>query len=85
MEWSIITVIISMVGLLTAIITPIIKLNSTISKLTTQMDNLLSGLTDFKQRYKEHLEELHSMDEQQNQQLANHEHRITILESAEKN
>lgn len=39
-EWTIVTVIISLIALVTAIVTPIIKLNTTITKLTVVVDGI---------------------------------------------
>ena len=39
-EWTIVTVIISLIALVTAIITPIIKLNTTITRLTVVVDGI---------------------------------------------
>ena len=39
-EWTIVTVIISLIALVTAIITPIIKLNTTITRLTAVVDGI---------------------------------------------
>lgn len=51
MEWTVVTVIIALVGLLGGIVTPIIKLNSTITKLTAQVESFIKGLDEFKARY----------------------------------
>jgi uncharacterized protein (DUF2141 family) len=40
MEWTVVTVIIALIGLVTAIITPLIKLNTTITKLTVIVDGI---------------------------------------------
>ena len=80
-EWTVVTVIVSLVGLLVAVATPIIKLNSTITKLTTQMENFMSGLDEFKKRYTSQLAELKETHEDIYGKVNNHEHRITVLET----
>lgn len=44
-EWTIVTVIIALVGLLAAVIKPILKLNATITRLTESVDTLEKQLS----------------------------------------
>lgn len=85
MEWTVVTVIISLVGLLIAIITPIIKLNSTITKLTTQVDSFIKGLEEFKLRYTNQLTEFKNTHDDLYDKVDDHEHRITVLETTNTN
>lgn len=85
MEWTVVTVIISLVGLLIAIITPIIKLNSTITKLTTQVDSFIKGLEEFKVRYTNQLTEFKNTHDELYDKVDDHEHRITVLETTNTN
>ena len=80
MEWNIVTVIISLVGLFVAVATPIIKLNSTIAKLTAQMESFMNGLAEFKTRYTNQLHEFKQTHEDIYEKVDDHEHRITKLE-----
>lgn len=79
-EWGVVGVIIAMVGLIISVATPMIKLNSTLTKLITQMDNFSNGLAAFQVRYKEQLASQKEINETQQKELDNHEHRITVLE-----
>lgn len=81
-EWGVVGVLIALVGLIVTVATPLIKLNATIVKLTSQMESLLTNLEQFKTRYKEHLTELTQANQRQDMQIADHEHRITVLESS---
>ena len=79
-EWGVVGVIIALVGLLAAVVKPIINLNASIVKLTDQVANILSGLEEFKKRYTSHLNELRAADEKQQKELNDHESRICVLE-----
>lgn len=84
MEWTIVTVIVSLVGLLIAIGTPIVKLNSTITKLTTQIDFFINGLNEFKKRYTNQVDSCKKKHADIYDKVNDHEHRITILETTNK-
>lgn len=81
MEWTVVTVIVSLVGLLVMVATPIIKLNSTITKLTTQMEIFMNSLDEFKMRYSNQLHEFNKTHEDIYGKVNNHEKRITVLET----
>lgn len=72
MEWQIVTVIITLVSFGTAIIKPMLKLNSSIVKLTDAVESLELNGSEIKDIVKEHEDRL---DE--------HEKRIIILEQKE--
>lgn len=84
MEWTVVTVIVSLVGLLAAVATPIARLNSTIAKLTTQMETFMNGLDEFKKRYTNQLQEFKETHDDIYEKVDNHEHRITVLETTNK-
>ena len=81
MEWTVVTVIIALVGLFAAVAGPMIKLNSTIVKLITRMDAFQEGLEGFKKRYTEQLAEFRETHDDLYDRVDDHEHRITILET----
>lgn len=81
MEWTVVTVIIALVGLLGGIVTPIIKLNSTITKLTAQVESFIKGLDEFKARYTSQLKEFKQTHDDLYEKVDDHEHRITKLET----
>jgi len=81
MEWTVVTVIVSLVGLFAAVATPIIKLNSTITKLSTQMENFMRGLGEFKARYTNQLTECKRTHDELYEKVEHHEQRITVLET----
>ena len=70
MEWQIVTVIITLISFGTAIIKPMLKLNSSIVKLTDAVENLELNGSEIKDIVKEH-----------ENKLDDHEKRIIILEN----
>lgn len=56
-EWTVLTVLISIVGLIGTVATPMIKLTSCINKLSGQVETLLKNLEEFKERYQKNLDE----------------------------
>lgn len=80
-EWTVVTVIVALVGLVVTVATPMIKLNSTITALSSQVKILLDNLDEFKTRYKEQLKELNDTDQKLFGSINDHEVRISRLET----
>lgn len=80
-EWTVVTVIVALVGLVVTVATPMIKLNSTITALSSQVKLLLDNLDEFKTRYKEQLKELNATDQKLFGLINDHETRISKLET----
>lgn len=72
MEWQIVTTIITLVSFGVAVIKPILKLNSSIVKLTDAVESLEFNGSEIKTIVKEH-----------ESKLDDHEKRIIILEQKE--
>ena len=83
-EWGVVGVLVALVGLISAVTAPLIKLNSSIVALTNQVENILDGLGEFKKRYVDNLNELKAADGEMQGRLDDHEHRITVLETSDK-
>lgn len=83
-EWTVVGVIVTLVGLIVAIVKPLLTLNGSIVKLTEEVGNILSGLEAFKKRYVENLTELKTADKKMQEKLDNHEVRIVKLEEHRK-
>lgn len=66
-------------GALIAIITPIIKLNSSIVSLTVKIDNLVNDLTRNEKRITEHGKEIEVLEAK----VQNHDLRISVLEKSQ--
>lgn len=80
-EWGVVSVIVVLLGLIASVSGPMLKLNSTITKLTTKMDDFGSGLEHFQGRYKEHLKNQDGINRQTEKKLDDHEIRITVIET----
>lgn len=66
-------------GALIAVITPIIKLNSSIVSLTVKIDNLVNDLTRNEKRITEHGKEIEVLEAK----VQNHDLRISVLEKTQ--
>jgi len=73
MEWTVVTVIIALVGLFMTVGKPVINLNSSITRLQDAIDEL-----------REDIKVLTSRTDNQEERLQNHETRISILEEKQK-
>ena len=82
MEWEVVGVIVVLVGLIASVSGPMLKLNSTLTRLTTKMESFTEGLDKFQGRYKDHLKEQGEINEKHQAELDDHEHRITVLEAS---
>lgn len=87
MEWQIVTVIIALVSLIAAIAGPLVKLNNTITKLSTIIDHAIDRLKKLEQddeemqaSSKEAHKRIHARIDDQAKTLQDHEIRINNLE-----
>ncbi len=80
MEWEIVTVIIALVGLLATVTKPIMKLTNTI----TQLNDTCKTLEERMEKFENHNHDSHvkiwAHNDKQDEQIAEHENRISILE-----
>ena len=80
MEWEVITVIIALVGLLATVTKPIMKLTNTITKLNDTCEHLEAKMEKFENHNHDSHVRLWNHNNEQDEQLADHEYRISILE-----
>ncbi len=80
-EWTVITVIIALIALVTAIITPIIKLNTTITRLTVVVDGIEKRYSGVASLNTEAHCEIHKKIDEHGEKIGEHETRISVLES----
>ena len=80
MEWTTITVIISLVGLGAAVIKPIVSLTQSITKLTVVVERLERELDDQSEHSRESHKRLWDHNEEQDNRLDDHERRIHDIE-----
>lgn len=83
-EWTVVGVLISLIGLIAVVVKPMLNLNASITRLTTLLDNVtreLQMITD--KNAKGHDRIWHKLTEQDGV-LGLHEHRLTVLEEHQK-
>ena len=80
MEWEIVTVIIALVGLLATVTKPIMNLTNTITKLNDTCQSLEERMEKFERHNRDSHVKLWSRNDKQDEQLAEHENRISLLE-----
>ena len=78
-EWGVLGVIITVGGLLATVITPIINLTKSITKLTVVVENLSKDMESQRTSTKR----LWAHNDEQDEKLCDHETRLQLLERAE--
>ncbi len=78
-EWQVVGVIVALVGLVSAIVAPIIKLNTSITKLTVLLDGLKSNQDSYEQRNREAHKRIWEHNDEQDEMLHKHETDIQLL------
>ena len=79
-EWTVFLALTALVGFGVTIITPILKLNTTITKLTTIVDLVKDNLRELTTDNSEGHKRLWDKTNEQDRLLADHEGRIKIIE-----
>ena len=87
MEWNVVGVLVTLAGLAAAVGGPVLKLNGSITRLTTLLQAIEHRLDELEQGAKEqrtHAAESHrriwAHNDEQDDRLEDHEKRITLLE-----
>lgn len=81
-EWGVVLVIISVVGLIAAVTGPIVKLNTSITKLTVMMGNVTGDLDELTTKNSKSHERIHEKLERHDGAINDHDKRIHVLERA---
>lgn len=79
-EWGVVGVIIALAGLVSAIVAPLIKLNTTITKLTVIVERLEHAQTAQETKASESHRRLWDHNGEQDKRLDDHERRISAVE-----
>lgn len=85
MEWTVVGVIVTLVGLGAAIVPPIIKLNTSIVKLTDSNDRLSEKLTSMETSNTSEHRRIWTAVDKNHGHINDHETRISVLEDRERN
>ena len=80
MEWQVVGVIVVLAGLAGTIVTPLLRLNTAITRLTVTMERLTRDLDRQKDSDREAHRRLWNKNDRQDQRLSDHETRIMGLE-----
>lgn len=79
-EWTVVTVIIALVGLFATVTKPIMSFNASIVKLTTKFDNLVESNKALDKKNTEIHDGIRSDIDTLKETSTDHESRITVLE-----
>lgn len=79
-QWDIVTVLAAVVGLFAAVGAPVIRLNATMTRLSTLVETLEEKVDSQAASSKESHRRLWAHNDEQDGKLNDHEKRITILE-----
>lgn len=79
-EWTIVGVIVTLIGLVTAIIKPLITLNSVITRLTEVVKHLETNLCNLTEKNATSHGQIWEHLGEQDEQLHDHETRLTVIE-----
>ena len=79
-EWTVFLVLAAIAGFGVSIITPILKLNTTITKLTTVIDVVKDNLKGLTYENAESHKRLWSKNNEQDKAISDHEGRIKVIE-----
>lgn len=87
MEWQVFGVIVALLGFVVAVVTPILKLNTSITKLTVTMESMSKDLINDREKSRDAhkniwagIEAVEKKNTEQDLTLSNHEQRIKVLE-----
>ena len=84
-EWEVVGVIAALVAFAISIGTPIIRLNTSITRLIDRLNNLDESMDELTVRNHKSHERIWQHNDEQDDKLNDHETRITILERREEN
>lgn len=80
-QWNVVLVLISILGLVTAITAPIVKLNTNITKLTVTISSIDEKMRSFDKDNSKSHDRLWRQLEEGKTTVTDHEKRITIIET----
>ena len=86
-EWQVFGDIVALFGFVVAVVTPILKLNTSITKLTVTMESMSKDLINDREKSRDAhkniwagIEAVEKKNTEQDLTLSNHEQRIKVLE-----
>lgn len=79
-EWTVVGVVVTLTGLIAAVVRPMLSLNASITRLNTLLDSMRQELEEFSNRNSRGHDRIWRKLEEQEETLGLHEHRLTVLE-----
>lgn len=79
-EWGVFGVIVALIGFAVSIVTPIIKLNTNITKLTVTLERMVKDVDIQKNSSHEAHKRLWAKNEEQDKRINDHEKRLSLVE-----
>ena len=79
-EWTVVTVLVALLGLFATVAKPIVSLNATIARLSETVERLDGRLTEMNQRNADGHRRLWEECERHSVRIEDHETRLTVLE-----
>lgn len=80
MEWMVVTALVTLVGLVATVVTPIVRLNTTITKLTTIVDVVKDNMKELTSDNSEGHRRLWAHNNVQDAKLTEHDKKLSHLE-----
>ncbi len=85
MEWTVVTVLISIVGFVIAISTPLIKNTRAMTELTVSISVLNEQIKKMEERNDEEHKDFQAQLDEHDDQIQDHETRLTVIEKINAN
>lgn len=79
-EWGVVAVIVVLAGLFSTLLAPMLRLNSSITKLTVTMESTAKSLEELSKTNTEDHRRIWKKEEEQDKVIGNHEYRLQDLE-----
>ena len=79
-EWNVITVIVTLAGFIIAVVTPLVKLNNTITRINTTVEELEKDLETLTKTSSHEQTTMIESEKEQNRQIAELQIRLAIME-----
>lgn len=80
-EYGVIVIVVAMITTAITIMAPIIKLNTTITRLIVKLDNLGTDMEELEKHNHESHRRIWEKNDEQDGKLADHESRLKIIEN----
>ena len=80
-EWQVVGVIVALIGLVASLVTPMLRLNSTIATLTAAVKDNSNASARHEKHPREPHTRLHGRIDEVEDKVDDHESRITVLEA----